>query len=216
MVNVVVDPLSDHVGYHILHWIVSQSGAWYSKVNENLQDNLRSLETGVAVIDDILTPKEEENPYENQQRVEAEDNRFDLFHHNSNEHHINILNQIINMNINYNEGSNDRQIRGTRRRPSGEFLIFHNFSSKNIAPLITNLAHMLVEFSRAFNSPFSLHIDFSNSLCFVCGGRERKDGKTNSFALNHGDVEFILENYSNETQLGADQHVLFANALDQR
>lgn len=87
----VVDPLSEHVGYHILHWIISQ----YSKVNENLQDNLRSLETGVAVIDDILSPKEEELPFDNQQNVERDDapNEQD-------EHHVNILNQIINMNIN--------------------------------------------------------------------------------------------------------------------
>ena len=118
MVNVIVEPLSDHVGYHLLHWIVSQSGAWYSKVNENLQDNLRSLETGVAVIDEILTPKEEENPYENQQLVEAEENHAlnGLFQQNSNDHHINILNQIVNMNINYN-GENDRQrvLRGNLR-----------------------------------------------------------------------------------------------------
>lgn len=103
MVNV-IDPLSDHVGYHILHWVISQSGAWYTKVNENLQDNLRSLETGVAVIDDILTPKEEENPFDNQQHIEHEDNHQNEDNNpNRNGHHINILNQIINMNINYNE-----------------------------------------------------------------------------------------------------------------
>jgi hypothetical protein len=136
MVNVVVDPLSDHVGYHILHWIVSQSGAWYTKVNENLQDNLRSLETGVGIIDEILTPKEDDNQHENQQRVGVEENivRFELFQRNSNEHHINILNQIINMNISYNDGSgsNDRgnSFRGNQqRRPSCEFvLIFQQFS----------------------------------------------------------------------------------------
>lgn len=124
MVNVIVDPLSDHVGYHILHWIISQSGAWYSKVNENLQDNLRSLETGVAVIDDILTPKEEENPYENQQVVEDEDISFHhlngIFQHDSNEHHINILNQIINMNINYNESSSSSECHSIRgNSPTG-------------------------------------------------------------------------------------------------
>lgn len=87
----VVDPLSEHVGYHILHWIISQ----YSKVNENLQDNLRSLETGVAVIDDILSPKEEEL-FDNQQNVERDDERPN----EQDEHHVNILNRIINMNIN--------------------------------------------------------------------------------------------------------------------
>lgn len=137
MVNVIVDPLSDHVGYHILHWIVSQSGAWYSKVNENLQDNLRSLECGVAVIDDILTPKEEENPYENQQNVEAEDNRFnlnDIFQHDSNDHHINILNQIVNMNINY-ENNIETQFRGNPA--SGmEFMCFLFFSERTLRFLL--------------------------------------------------------------------------------
>lgn len=123
MVNVILDPLSDHVGYHLLHWVVSQSGAWYSKVNENLQDNLRSIETGVAVIDDILTPKEEEIPFENQQHIEAEYYRH---RRNSDDHHINILNQIINMNINNN---NDRRASNViRRNPaSGQF----NFFSDN-------------------------------------------------------------------------------------
>lgn len=118
MVNVIVDPLSDHVGYHLIHWVISQSGAWYSKVNENLQDNLRSLETGVAVIDDILTPKEEENPFENQQNVEIEEiqnqNNFNGIFHSSNDH-INILNQIINMNINYNRENNiERRVSAVR------------------------------------------------------------------------------------------------------
>lgn len=115
MVNVIVDPLSDHVGYHLLHWVVSQSGAWYSKVNENLQDNLRSLETGVAVIDDILTPKEEESPYDNQQIIDNEDNRYNYHEMNANnDHHLNILNQIINMNINYNDRSIDPRLRNFR------------------------------------------------------------------------------------------------------
>lgn len=121
MVNVIVDPLSDHVGYHLIHWVISQSGAWYSKVNENLQDNLRSLETGVAVIDDILTPKEEENPFENQQNIEIEENQnhnnFNGIFHSSNDH-INILNQIINMNINYNRDNTvDRRLNVMRGNP---------------------------------------------------------------------------------------------------
>lgn len=107
----VVDPLSEHVGYHILHWIISQ----YSKVNENLQDNLRSLETGVAVIDDILSPKEEELPFDNQQNVERDDGPNDP---NQDEHHFNILNQIINMNINY-EGRRERRMRNFRGHYQG-------------------------------------------------------------------------------------------------
>lgn len=107
----VVDPLSEHVGYHILHWIISQ----YSKVNENLQDNLRSLETGVAVIDDILSPKEEELPFDNQQNVERDEGPNDP---NQDEHHFNILNQIINMNINY-ESHRERRMRSFRGHYQG-------------------------------------------------------------------------------------------------
>ena len=117
MVNIALDPLSDHVGYHLLHWVISQSGAWYSKVNENLQDNLRSLETGVGVIDDILTPKEDEIAFENQQNVEVEENQF---YENGDDHHMNILNQIINMNINYNQ-ENNTEHRGIRANvPPGQ------------------------------------------------------------------------------------------------
>lgn len=214
MVNVIVDPLSDHVGYHILHWIISQSGAWYSKVNENLQDNLRSLETGVAVIDDILTPKEEEIPYENQQHVEAEEPRFHqgLFQ-NDNDHHLNILNQIINMNVNYNESSLESRPASFRRNPpSGNCL-----SRELCAVKISHRAH--VGCCTISNSSLNSHgrlcslnslIDFS---CFlVC---EKKWTILNSL-FNNGHVESLLENCSNETKLGAGQHVVFADALDQR
>lgn len=120
MVNVIVDPLSDHVGYHIIHWIISQSGAWYAKVNENFQDNLRSLETGVSVIDDILTPKEEESMHENQQNADIEENRssrIGYFRRNGDNHHIDVLNQIINMNINYSSDNiESRRVRGNSPR----------------------------------------------------------------------------------------------------
>lgn len=128
MVNITVEPLSDHVGYHLLHWVISQSGAWYSKVNENLQDNLRSLETGVAVIDDILTPKEEDNHNENHENIEVEEVEEILFEENSNDHHLNILNQILNMNINNNrENSIDpRGIRGNFVPPGQLLFVFLN------------------------------------------------------------------------------------------
>lgn len=69
MVNAIVEPLmSDHVGYHILHWLISQSGLWYTKINENLQHNLRTIESGVSVIDEILTPQDDDFYfYENNQ-----------------------------------------------------------------------------------------------------------------------------------------------------
>ncbi|CRK95436.1 CLUMA_CG008698, isoform A [Clunio marinus] len=128
MVNVTVDPLSDHVGYHILHWIISQSGEWYSKVNENLQDNLRSIESGVAVIDEILTPKEEEVPYENQQYVAIESDQANGIRNENNNHdpHMNILNQIINMNFNYDDSNIETRtmsVRGNSRAVNNEVLM---------------------------------------------------------------------------------------------
>lgn len=166
MVNVIVDPLSDHVGYHILHWIISQSGAWYSKVNENLQDNLRSLETGVAVIDDILTPKEEENPYENQQHIEVEDNHFNLNgifpNHDNNDHHINILNQIINMNINFNESAIEGRFRGN----SGE----HKIRRSSTPLTVKGESHMLVDCTKELNSPNS-----PRGLLIFLWSREKMD-----------------------------------------
>lgn len=128
MVSVIVDPFSDHFGYHILHWIISQSGAWYSKVNENLQYNLRSLETGVSVIDNILTPKDEEEfPHGNQQHIrdveeinyDRNDNFSSMIYNNS--HHIHILNQIVDMNIHFNDrNSIDNQATAMRELPSGK------------------------------------------------------------------------------------------------
>lgn len=56
--------LSDHIGYNIIHWIISQSGIWYTKFNENIQSNLRTIESGVAVIDEILTPQDDDLLYE--------------------------------------------------------------------------------------------------------------------------------------------------------
>jgi hypothetical protein len=106
MVNIIVDPLTDHIGKHILHWIINQSGQLYSKVNENLQNNLKNIETGVAVIDHILTPTEEEFPGQQDLDRDNEDDD-DNFIRNQNYNHINILNQIINMNINLNDRNNN-------------------------------------------------------------------------------------------------------------
>lgn len=99
---------SDYVGYHFFHWLISRSGDWYVKMNENLQDNLRSIENGVAVIDDILTQSVEDF-YENQENVRLDENRNrqpnralqqrDL---NNNIDHINIINQVININMHNN------------------------------------------------------------------------------------------------------------------
>lgn len=81
------------------------------KVNENLQDNLRSIENGVAVIDDILTQQVEESIYENQQNIRIEANRnqpqpnraLQQRDMNNNIDHINIINQVININMNNNQ-----------------------------------------------------------------------------------------------------------------
>lgn len=180
MVNIALDPLSDyHVGYHLLHWLVSQSGAWYSKVNENLQDNLRSLETGVAVIDDILTPEEEEVPVGNQQHVDAEVVQFPQ--NQSGDHHLNILNQIINMNINYNRENN----------------VDHRRLHGNIPPgqsMLISLTRLTFRFSRFASHVSSFAPNFQNFrnrrfrfvLIFA------KKWTTSSFSLNNGNVESLF------------------------
>jgi hypothetical protein len=57
MVNV-LDPLNmgDHIGYHFLHWLISR----YTKFNENIQYNIRTIESGVAVIDQILASQDDD------------------------------------------------------------------------------------------------------------------------------------------------------------
>lgn len=104
MVNLTLEPLlSDHVGYHILHWIVSQSGLWYSKFNENIQQNLRTIESGVAVIDEILTPQEDDFYfYENNELGdEGRHYRF-YYHHLDNQHCHNRSRRRVNDNENCN------------------------------------------------------------------------------------------------------------------
>lgn len=61
MVDALADPLTDYFGRQLLHWIVSYSNTWYSTLSGELVDNIKSLESGVAVIDHILSPKEEES-----------------------------------------------------------------------------------------------------------------------------------------------------------
>lgn len=88
MVNAIVEPLmnTDHVGYHILHWLISQSGLWYTKINENLQHNLRTIESGVSVIDEILTPQDDDFYfYENNQF--GNDNRLLRFYYHQQQCH---------------------------------------------------------------------------------------------------------------------------------
>lgn len=42
------------------HWIVSHSGLWNSTVGRDFIYSIESLESGISVIDQIITPKEEE------------------------------------------------------------------------------------------------------------------------------------------------------------
>lgn len=96
---VLVEPsVSDHVGYNILHWIISQSGMWYTKFNENIQHNLRTIESGVAAIDEILTPQDDDLFYEmNNQYV---DRAYYYYHQNVRPNGIND-NYDVNGNENY-------------------------------------------------------------------------------------------------------------------
>lgn len=108
MVNVLVEPLmGDHFGYHILHWIISQSGLWYSKFNENIQQNLRTIESGVAVIDEILTDDEDDFYFfENNERgTDQRQYRFYFISNDGNNHRV-IGNQP---RVNDNENGNELQ-----------------------------------------------------------------------------------------------------------
>jgi hypothetical protein len=97
--------LSDHIGYNIIHWIISQSGIWYTKFNENIQSNLRTIESGVAVIDEILTPQDDDLLYElNNQYVDHD--RAYYYHQN------------IRLNDNYYANGNENygnQLHGNLR-----------------------------------------------------------------------------------------------------
>ena len=97
---VLVEPqLSDHVGYNIIHWIISQSGMWYTKFNENIQSNLRTIESGVAAIDEILTPQDDDTFYEmNNQYVDHD--RAYYYHQNARLNGMND-NYYVNGNENY-------------------------------------------------------------------------------------------------------------------
>lgn len=103
--------LSDHIGYNIIHWIISQSGIWYTKFNENIQSNLRTIESGVAVIDEILTPQDDDLLYElNNQFVDHD--RAYYYHQN------------IRLNDNYYVNGNENygnQLHGNLR---GIFFVF--------------------------------------------------------------------------------------------
>jgi hypothetical protein len=121
---------SEYVGYHFFHWLISRSGDWYGKINENLQDNLRSIENGVAVIDDILTQQVEESmSYENQQNVRIETNRnepqlnraLQQRDMNNNIDHINIINQVININMNNQQHPPQDNIRNGQQHYRSKF-----------------------------------------------------------------------------------------------
>jgi hypothetical protein len=105
MVNVLVEPLmGDHVGYHILHWIISQSGWWYSKFNENIQQNIRTIESGVAVIDEILTDDEDDFYFfENNERGTNERHYRYYFISNDDNDQLIIGQRRVNDNENRNE-----------------------------------------------------------------------------------------------------------------
>jgi len=110
--------LSDHIGYNIIHWIISQSGIWYTKFNENIQSNLRTIESGVAVIDEILTPQDDDLLYElNNQYVDHD--RAYYYHQN------------IRLNGNYYANGNENygnQLHGNLRGINTFFICPHSLA----------------------------------------------------------------------------------------
>jgi hypothetical protein len=122
MVNLLIEQptIRDHVGYNIIHWIISQSGMWYTKFNENIQHNLRTIESGVAVIDEILTPQEDDFLYDNNNEfIDRANDRIYYYHHHR--HYNNAFNRRVNqINGNYRVNDNnalnqlnDNQLLGT-------------------------------------------------------------------------------------------------------
>ncbi|KAG5673955.1 hypothetical protein PVAND_003951 [Polypedilum vanderplanki] len=95
MVNLLIErpTIRDHVGYNIIHWIISQSGMWYTKFNENIQHNLRTIESGVAVIDEILTPQEDDILYDNNNEfIDRANDRLYYYHNNAFNRRLNQIN----------------------------------------------------------------------------------------------------------------------------
>ena len=102
---------TEHVGYHILHWIISQSGLWYTKFNENIQQNIRTIESGVAVIDEILTPNEDDFYfYENNER--GTDERHYRYYFISNDN-LCASQQCVNNHLNDFQHHNEQHLIGT-------------------------------------------------------------------------------------------------------
>jgi hypothetical protein len=60
MFEVSTNLLTDHLGPQLLHWLKNSGGSWYSTFGGDFVDNIKNFERGVAVIDFILSPKEEE------------------------------------------------------------------------------------------------------------------------------------------------------------
>lgn len=130
MVNVIVEPLmSDHVGYHILHWLISQSGLWYTKIHENLQHNLRTIESGVSVIDEILTPQDDDFYfYENNQF--GNDNRLLRFYYQQHCHNLNVNRGDDNCEQRVNDNENGIDINQLQRNDQllGIYLTHYRYS----------------------------------------------------------------------------------------
>lgn len=99
MVNSLMEPLmGDHVGYHILHWIISQSGLWYAKFNENVQYNLRTFESGMAVIDEVLTPPEDDFYFFENNELGNDDRLYRFYYQQ--QHQQQQQQQCNNLNVN--------------------------------------------------------------------------------------------------------------------
>jgi hypothetical protein len=83
MLDTSTNSVTEHFGRQLLHWLKHSGGSWYSTFGEDFVDNIKNFERGVAVIDYILTPKEEEIASVISDLEESDD--FDIYQRNHND-----------------------------------------------------------------------------------------------------------------------------------
>lgn len=75
MVDAVHDPITDHFGRQLLHWIVGYSSAWYTSLSgSEFIDNFKKLESGASILEQGLAAKFDEEDLEEDRAAARERN----------------------------------------------------------------------------------------------------------------------------------------------
>lgn len=73
MVDSLSDPITDHFGRQLLHWLVGYSSSWYSSLSgSEFIDNFKKLESGASILEQGLGAKFDE---EDDEETDARDHR---------------------------------------------------------------------------------------------------------------------------------------------